>query len=108
MSSITKTKTGVQPLDAADDVILADSSSDEELSGVSEGDGPLRHAEEAKNSMTFSGDGPENLRGPSTVWPTVSGYPVLDFCTCIPRGERSALSTQGVQSPILNRNRIEK
>ena len=62
MSSITKkTKQGVQPL-AADDGILADSTSDGELSGVSEGDGPLRHAEEAKHSMTFSGDGPENLR----------------------------------------------
>ena len=46
--------------------------------------------------------------GPSTVGPTVSGYPVLDFCTCIPRGERSALSTQRVQSPIFNRNRIKK
>ena len=61
MSSITKTKTGVQPLDA-DDGILADSTSDGELSGVSEGDGPLRHAEQAKRSTTFSGDGPENLR----------------------------------------------
>ena len=61
MSSITKTKTGVQPLDA-DDGVLADSMSDEELSGVSEGDGPLRHADEAKRITTFSGDGPENLR----------------------------------------------
>ena len=60
--SSTKQDKSVQPLDTADDVILADSSSDEELSGVSEGDGPLRHAEQAKHSMTFSGDGPENLR----------------------------------------------
>ena len=41
MSSITKkTKQGVQPL-AADDGILADSTSDGESPGVSEGDGPL-------------------------------------------------------------------
>ena len=61
MSSITKTKTGVQPLDA-DDVILADSTSDGELSGVSEGDGPLRQADEAERFTTISGDGPEILR----------------------------------------------
>ena len=63
MSSITKkTKQGVQPL-AADYGILADSTSDGELPGVSEGDGPLRHAhEQAKRFTTFSGDGPENLR----------------------------------------------
>ena len=62
MSSTKQDKReGVQPLDA-DDVILADSMSDEEISGVSEGDGPLRHAEQAKRSTTFSGDGPENLR----------------------------------------------
>ena len=48
MSSITKTKTGVQPLDA-DDGILADSTSDGELPGVSEGDGPLRQADEAES-----------------------------------------------------------
>ena len=47
MSSITKkTKQGVQPL-AADDGILADSTSDGESPGVSEGDGPLRQADEA-------------------------------------------------------------
>ena len=62
MSSITKkTQQGVQPL-AADDANLADLSSDEELSGASEGDGPLHHAEEAKDSTTISGDGPEILR----------------------------------------------
>ena len=62
MSSITKkTQQGVQPL-AADDGVLADSMSDEELSGVSEGDCPLHQAEEAKNSTTISGDGPEILR----------------------------------------------
>ena len=62
MSSTKQDKReGVQPLDA-DDVILADSMSDEEMSGVSEGDGPLRHADEAKSIMTFSGDGLENLR----------------------------------------------
>ena len=61
MSSITKTKTGVQPLDA-DDGVLADSMSDEELSGVSEGDGPLRQADEAESITTISGDGPEILR----------------------------------------------
>ena len=62
MSSNTKTKTGVQPLDA-DDGILADSTSDGELSGVSEGDGPLRQADEAESITTISGDGPEILRG---------------------------------------------
>ena len=62
MSSITKkTKQGVQPL-AADDGILADSTSDGELPSVSEGDGPLRQADEAESITTFSGDGPENLR----------------------------------------------
>ena len=35
-------------------------------------------------------------------------FPVLNFCTCIPQGERSALSTRWIQSPIFNRNRIEK
>ena len=63
MSSITKkTKQGVQPL-AADDGILADSTSDGELPGVSEGDGPLRQADEAESITTISGDGPEILRG---------------------------------------------
>ena len=62
MSSITKkTKQGVQPL-AADDGILADSTSDGESPGVSEGDGPLRQADEAELSTTISGDGPEILR----------------------------------------------
>ena len=61
MSSITKTKTGVQPLDT-DDGILADSMSDGESSGVSEGDGPLRQADEAESITTISGDGPEILR----------------------------------------------
>ena len=61
MSSITKTKTGVQPLDA-NDGILADSTSDGELPGVSEGDGPLRQADEAESITTISGDGPEILR----------------------------------------------
>ena len=61
MSSNTKTKTGVQPLDA-DDGILADSTSDGELPGISEGDGPLRQADEAEISTTISGDGPEILR----------------------------------------------
>ena len=63
MSSITKkTKQGVQPL-AADDGILADSTSDGESPGVSEGDGPLRQADEAELITTISGDGPEILRG---------------------------------------------
>ena len=63
MSSITKkTKQGVQPL-AADDGILADSTSDGESPGVSEGDGPLRQADEAERFTTISGDGPEILRG---------------------------------------------
>ena len=62
MSSITKkTKQGVQPL-AADDGILADSTSDGESPGVSEGDGPLRQADEAERITTISGDGPEILR----------------------------------------------
>ena len=62
MSSITKkTKQGVQPL-AADDGILADSTSDGESPGVSEGDGPLRQADEAERFTTISGDGPEILR----------------------------------------------
>ena len=62
MSSITNnTQQGVQPL-AADDGVLADSTSDGELSGVSEGDGPLRQADEAESTTTFSGDVPENLR----------------------------------------------
>ena len=62
MSSITKkTKQGVQPL-AADDGILADSTSDGESPGVSEGDGPLRQADEAELYTTISGDGPEILR----------------------------------------------
>ena len=62
MSSITKkTQQGVQPL-AADDGVLTDSMSDEELSGASEGDCPLHHAEEAKSITTISGDGPEILR----------------------------------------------
>ena len=61
MSSITKkTKQGVQPL-AADDGILADSTSDGESPGVSEGDGPLRQADEAERFTTISGDGPEIL-----------------------------------------------
>ena len=59
MSSTKQDKReGVQPLDA-DDGVLADSMSDEELSSVSEGDGPLHQAEEAKNSTTISGNGPE-------------------------------------------------
>ena len=45
-STSEETKTGVQPLDA-DDANLADLSSDEELSGASEADGPLHQAEEA-------------------------------------------------------------
>ena len=62
MSSITKkAKQGVQPL-AADDGILADSTSGGESPGVSEGDGPLRQADEAKLITTISGDGPEILR----------------------------------------------
>ena len=62
MSSTKQDKReGVQPLDA-DDGVLADSMSDEELSGVSEGDGPLHHAEEAEDYTTISGDGPEILR----------------------------------------------
>ena len=61
MSSITKTKTGVQPLDTDYDN-LTDSMSAKELSGASEGDGPLHHAEEAKSITTISGDGPEILR----------------------------------------------
>ena len=60
-STSEETKTGVQPLDA-DDANLADLSSDEELNGASEDDGPLHQAEEANNSMTISGDGPEILR----------------------------------------------
>ena len=67
MSSITKkTKTSVQPLDADDDN-LADSMSAEELSGASEGDGPLHHAEEAESYSTISGDGPEILRSRSST-----------------------------------------
>ena len=70
MSSTKQDKReGVQPLDA-DDGVLADSTSDGELSGVSEGDGPLRQADEAESITTFSGDVPENLRGyaePSTL-----------------------------------------
>ena len=59
MSSITKkTKTSVQPLDADDDN-LADSMSDRESTGASEDYGPLRHAAQAQNAMTFSGDGLE-------------------------------------------------
>ena len=64
MSSTKQDKReGVQPLDADDDN-LADSMSAEELSGASEGDCPLHHAEEAKSNMTISisGDGPEILR----------------------------------------------
>ena len=61
MSSITKTKTGVQPLDA-DYVILTDLMSGGDLSGASEGDCPLHHAEEAEFPTTISGDGPEILR----------------------------------------------
>ena len=60
-SSSEETKTGVQPLDA-DDANLADLSSDEELSGASEDDGPLHQAEEATIHSTISGDGPEILR----------------------------------------------
>ena len=60
-STSEETKTGVQPLDA-DDANLADLSSDEELSGASEGDGPLHQAEEAEIHSTISGDGPEILR----------------------------------------------
>ena len=62
MSSTKQDKQeGVQPLDA-DDVILAESMSDEELSGASEGDGPLHHAEQAEQYSTISRDvtdGPE-------------------------------------------------
>ena len=62
MSSTKQDKReGVQPLDA-DDVILADSTSDGESPGVSEGDGPLRQADEAERITTISGDGPEILR----------------------------------------------
>ena len=61
MSSITKTKTGVQPLDADDDN-LADSMSAEELSGASEGYGPLHHAEQAETNTTISGDDSGVLR----------------------------------------------
>ena len=64
-STSEETKTGVQPLDA-DDADLADSMSDRESIGASEDDGPLHQAEEANNSMTFSGDGPEILRVHST------------------------------------------
>ena len=60
-STSEETKTGVQPL-GADDGVLADSTSDAELSGVSEGDGPLRQADEAEFLTTISGDGPEILR----------------------------------------------
>ena len=66
MSSITKTKTGVQPLDT-DDGILADSTSDGESPGVSEGDGPLRQAAEAELITTISGDGPEILRTTTSI-----------------------------------------
>ena len=70
MSSTKQDKReGVQPLDA-DDVILADSTSDGESPGVSEGDGPLRQADKAERFTTISGDGPEILRGyaePSTL-----------------------------------------
>ena len=62
MSSTKQDKReGVQPLDA-DDGVLADSTSDGELSGVSEGDGPLRQADEAESITSISGDGPEILR----------------------------------------------
>ena len=62
MSSTKQDKReGVQPLDA-DDVNLADLMSDRESTGASEDDGPLRHAGEAKNSMTIPGDCPEILR----------------------------------------------
>ena len=60
-STTNNTHQGVQPL-VADDANLADLSSDEELNGASEDDGPLHQAEEATNPMTFSGDGPEILR----------------------------------------------
>ena len=62
MSSTKQDKReGVQPLDA-DDVILADSSSDEELTCASDCDGPLHQAEETETNLTISGDGPEILR----------------------------------------------
>ena len=60
-SNTNNTQQGVQPL-VADDGVLADSTSDGELSGVSEGDGPLRQADEAESITTISGDGPEILR----------------------------------------------
>ena len=73
MSSTKQDKReGVQPLDA-DDVILADSSSDEELSGASDGDGPLHQAEEATIHSTISGDGPEILRGYAEPSPLPTG-----------------------------------
>ena len=68
-STTNNTHQGVQPL-VADDANSADIKSDEELHGASEDDGPLHQAEEATNHMTFSGDGPEILRGyaePSTL-----------------------------------------
>ena len=78
MSSITKkTKQGVQPL-AADDGILADSTSDGELPGVSEGDGPLRQADEAELITTISGDGPEILR---EFYDFLRGWPAGEFET---------------------------
>ena len=49
-STSEETKTGVQPLDA-DDANLADLSSGEELSGASEGDGPLHHEPEARGDL---------------------------------------------------------
>ena len=60
-SNTNNTHQGVQPL-VADDADSADIKSDEELHGASEDDGPLHQAEEANNSMTISGDGPEILR----------------------------------------------
>ena len=56
-STMKKTKqTSVQPLDA-DDADLADSMSDRESFGASEGDCPLHHAEQAQTNTNISGDG---------------------------------------------------
>ena len=71
-SNTTNTHQGVQPL-VADDGVLADSTSDGELSGVSEGDGPLRQADEAESITTISGDGPEILRGYAEPSPLPTG-----------------------------------
>ena len=82
MSSTKQDKReGVQPLDA-DDGVLADSMSDEELSGASEGDGPLHHAEEAEFRSTISGDGPEILRVHAVRTSNSKVHGMLCSCSC--------------------------